>query len=546
MSFRISIGDIHMISGLAYRIGKTLTTGRKSAPGEFSEVQNQLFAISNALKLLSATLQQEGVPNTEGAVGPEEDEILSRMIENCQTTLQHLDGVLKSYPELRTEIDKEHDDETAHKRWRTQFKENIKKIKWTAEGADLDKLRQNLATHVNALNLAIAARGCIQTDRMKAQVDLVHGMLGEIHERYLNNLKNVPATSGRSKAANSGSAGYCTSSKQNCYVLRAHASSVASVATMMTLTIPALKIRLCINEAQDIADFKRFVAQLALVQGLKASSITGASSMLMYTSVRGDGCGYLSVLNTQGDTADFRQDIRSITITSNELRYIVESIDSVQMLHYMMMMFPHPSEVTEQENLGFLPCRNAEIVLHTKSTMDDSDNGDITQLIVQFDHLTVVDEIGHTLGVLLKGVTGKVYLGNNEHLDIHQADIELTFTSREAAASCWSSVNSLQRYLFLSYLQYQRLEEITSFRSNIGDVMIRDMQLLDAQATVVQDPTTNEQRMIVSSKCGSKFVTMILSSASSGSLLVDGSGTASNLPAYFIDINTERTRVIEQ
>jgi hypothetical protein len=87
MSFRISIGDILMISGLAYRIGKTLTTSRKSAPGEFSEVQNQLFAISNALRLLSATLQQEGVPNTEGTVGPEEDEILSRMIENCQTTL---------------------------------------------------------------------------------------------------------------------------------------------------------------------------------------------------------------------------------------------------------------------------------------------------------------------------------------------------------------------------------------------------------------------------------------------------------------------------
>lgn len=39
--------------------------------------------------------------------------------------------------------------------------------------------------------------------------------------------------------------------------------------------------------------------------------------------------------------------------------------------------------------------------------------------------------------------------------------------------------------------------------------MIRHMQLLDAQATIVQDPTANEQRMIISSKCGSKFVTMI-------------------------------------
>lgn len=39
--------------------------------------------------------------------------------------------------------------------------------------------------------------------------------------------------------------------------------------------------------------------------------------------------------------------------------------------------------------------------------------------------------------------------------------------------------------------------------------MIRHMQLLDAQATIVQNLTTNEQRMIINSKCGSKFVTMI-------------------------------------
>ena len=61
----------------------------------------------------------------------------------------------------------------------------------------------------------------------------------------------------------------------------------------------------------------------------------------------------------------------------------MESIDGVQMLHYMTMLFPRPSEVTEQENLRLLPRRNAEIVLHTKQTMEASDGGDISQLIVQ-------------------------------------------------------------------------------------------------------------------------------------------------------------------
>lgn len=246
------------------------------------------------------------------------------------------------------------------------------------------------------------------------------------------------------------------------------------------------------------------------------------------------------------DTAGFRQDIRSVTVTSNGFRYITEAIDSVQMLYYMTILFPDSNEATEQENPGLLPCRNAEVVLHTKTTIDGSHDADITQLIVQFDHLTVVDEVGNTPSVILRGVKGKASLENDEQQDIDQADIELSFTSREAAESCRISVKSLQQHLLLSYLQSQCLGEIVQFRRSIGDVMLRDMQLLDAQATIVQDPNTNEQRMIINSKCGSKFVTMILPSASPGLLLMDRSRTPPNLPAFFIDISAERTRVVEQ
>lgn len=158
MSFGIGIGDIFLLSRLAYTLGKTLTVGRKEAPAEFQEVQNQLFAISNALKLLSGTLENQEPSEEEWTVVSEEDEILGRMVENCSVTLRHLDDVIKKYPELRPDSEKEQFNENTRRRWRKEWKENIKKIKWTTEGADLDKLRHNLATHVNALNLAIAAR----------------------------------------------------------------------------------------------------------------------------------------------------------------------------------------------------------------------------------------------------------------------------------------------------------------------------------------------------------------------------------------------------
>jgi hypothetical protein len=83
------------------------------------------------------------------------------------------------------------------------------------------------------------------------------------------------------------------------------------------------------------------------------------------------------------DTAPFRQDVRSVTVTSNGLRYTVEAIDSIQMLYYMTILFPDPNEDTEKENPGLLPCRNAEIVLHTKAPVGSSHDADIIQLIFQ-------------------------------------------------------------------------------------------------------------------------------------------------------------------
>lgn len=158
MSFGIGIGDILMLSGLAYSIGKALTNGRTGALAEFQEVQNQLFAISNALKLLSTTLQKSE-SSRQDLVLTLEDDTLIRMVENCSATLKHLENVLEKYPELRSDAGAAEIDEASRRKWKQRLKTNIKKIKWTTEGADLDKLKQNLAIHINALNLAIAARG---------------------------------------------------------------------------------------------------------------------------------------------------------------------------------------------------------------------------------------------------------------------------------------------------------------------------------------------------------------------------------------------------
>lgn len=78
--------------------------------------------------------------------------------------------------------------------------------------------------------------------------------------------------------------------------------------------------------------------------------------------------------------------------------------------------------------------------------------------------LTVIDDAGSTPGIVLKAVHSKAFDTDDESHDIYEADIELTFASHEAAELCLSSVKSLQRHLFCSYLQSQRLGEVVQFR----------------------------------------------------------------------------------
>ena len=60
----------------------------------------------------------------------------------------------------------------------------------------------------------------------------------------------------------------------------------------------------------------------------------------------------------------------------------------------------------------------------------------------------------------MRAVRCSALLGRDEHLDIHQADAEIAFTTSKAAAGCLTSIEAFQRQLFLSYLQFQRMGEI--------------------------------------------------------------------------------------
>jgi hypothetical protein len=160
MSLPVSVGDAILLAQIAWGIGQAFTSGRKGAPAEFKEIQDLLFTLSEALKLLARDLpdsdnvaQGRGAEE-EGATDEAEADsaLLAQMIMNCRSTLTHLKAMVDKYMEL----DKSNG-QKEQKKWKDEAKRGWKMLLWTREGGDIIKLKTTLTAHINGLNLALSA-----------------------------------------------------------------------------------------------------------------------------------------------------------------------------------------------------------------------------------------------------------------------------------------------------------------------------------------------------------------------------------------------------
>lgn len=60
MAFNLSIGDIMLLSSLAWKVAQAFTSGRGGAPAEFEEIKNELTGLSTAIIVLCDTLDEDG------------------------------------------------------------------------------------------------------------------------------------------------------------------------------------------------------------------------------------------------------------------------------------------------------------------------------------------------------------------------------------------------------------------------------------------------------------------------------------------------------
>jgi hypothetical protein len=175
MSFGFSVGDIVLVSQLAYKLYLTVTSGRRAAGKDLRELEDVLFGLRCALDhLAKATKDISATASSRQNVDAiEMRRKLDAMIASCGATLQELESVTKKYREVAdpAESDVLHDRPAGlpatavstnpkQKRSVARLKEDIRvnwrKIRWDVERYSLNEYREKLQAHTDAINIVLS------------------------------------------------------------------------------------------------------------------------------------------------------------------------------------------------------------------------------------------------------------------------------------------------------------------------------------------------------------------------------------------------------
>ncbi|KAK4446749.1 hypothetical protein QBC34DRAFT_304236 [Podospora aff. communis PSN243] len=175
----VSFGDVFLMAILAKKIALAFTTGHRSAPAEFREVENQLYSLGTALAAFQAAAEKSSSEFS--------DQTITDMLRNCYSTLKHLEKIVEKYGKIAEQQDPT---EGRLQRWSRDLVKNYKKVAWTTESGDLATLRSQLMLHTNSLDLILGIIIKFLTDfpdrdSLKQNSD----KLSEIHSWWERNLK---------------------------------------------------------------------------------------------------------------------------------------------------------------------------------------------------------------------------------------------------------------------------------------------------------------------------------------------------------------------
>ncbi|MCJ1400113.1 hypothetical protein MMC11_003316 [Xylographa trunciseda] len=179
-----SIGDILMLSQLAWKIGCAFTAGQAGAPAQFQEVENELKSLTTAITLLAESLDEDG--SLLARADERTREGLDKILGCCRQTLNDLDSFVSQYQEIRR-FD-EAGGLATQKSWRSVLLKNYKKIMWTTEGGSIQSLRNMLAMHTQSISLTLQALQTRSLSRLEKVIEPVADQINDMHSRFNGDL----------------------------------------------------------------------------------------------------------------------------------------------------------------------------------------------------------------------------------------------------------------------------------------------------------------------------------------------------------------------
>ncbi|KAI9729948.1 MAG: hypothetical protein M1834_006145 [Cirrosporium novae-zelandiae] len=171
-----SIGDILMLSTIAWKIGCAFTSGRTGAPTEFQEIENELNSLTKALTSLAEAL--DGDDSLLAQADSRTREGYDKIVGSCHQSLDNLTSFVNQYQEIkRTE-----DGLTVQRSWKRVLIRNWKTILWTSEGGNIEALRSMLQMHTTSISLTIQALQSKSLSRLEKTIGPMANKVDDIHE----------------------------------------------------------------------------------------------------------------------------------------------------------------------------------------------------------------------------------------------------------------------------------------------------------------------------------------------------------------------------
>jgi hypothetical protein len=152
-----SIGDILMLSQVAWKIGRAFTAGRKGAPPEFLEVEMEINGLAKALKLLAEAMFADSDDLLSKQADEETKHGVATILTSCQRTVNDLDSLVDQY-----QVTKKHRTTggfAIERSWSDLVLTQYKTMLWTTEGegGNIKNLQDMLHMHTSTITLITQA-----------------------------------------------------------------------------------------------------------------------------------------------------------------------------------------------------------------------------------------------------------------------------------------------------------------------------------------------------------------------------------------------------